>query len=81
MERVCKIAQRLNGPMMRVMDVYMPQASSPTLFTFGRSCPLSVVAMPMRTDLGDARQAPGWAAVSGDPADEAMHPEAQFAAE
>lgn len=81
MERVCKIAQRLSGPNMRCMDVYMPDPRGPTLFTFGKSCPLSVIAMPMCPVLDDARGSDGWAAVSGEPADEAAQSKAKLAAE
>jgi len=63
-DRVCKIAQRLNGPTMRAMDVFMPEKEGPALFTFGNSCPLCVVAMPMRGD--DAKASAGWAATQGE---------------
>lgn len=62
-ERICKMANRLNGPSVRGMDVFMPEANGPALFTFGRGCGLSVVAMPMRGD--DALQSKGFQHISG----------------
>jgi hypothetical protein len=80
MERVCKIAQRLNGPAMRQMDVHMPERDGPTLFTFGTDCPLMVIAMPMRGN--DAQSSVAWSRVkSGEAIDAVSRPAEPLAAE
>lgn len=79
MERICKMALRINGPSMRGMDALMPEANGPALFTFGGSCPLSVIAMPMRGDNAD--DSDSWTYVSGKAVESVTRQDAKIAAE
>jgi len=50
LSRVCRIAERINGASQHVMNARQDDKGSAALFTFGRGCPLAVVAMPTRSD-------------------------------